>query len=726
MTAHNSITVASSGPSVDGANGVTFNSPILNLNGQVESVAGDINVQSNAVGFGLTVNMGAGSVLLALAPSNNVNFNTTNPGAITITGGPANGLISAGNAVNLDGGAGAVNVNVKQIIGCVRPSGSSVNIQTSTGNLTFCLGIDTSSGSGSGGSINVAANGGALDMGAITTNGNGIGNSAGNVTLSAANGITVGDINANGTGGASGGAISLNGGSQGINGTLISATGTGAGNGGSVSTGSGTLVLTSQNGSGNSIDVSASGTGNGGSVSVTTTSPIAFTIGGGAGTGNGTAGNISANGVNGGNIVFTNYGTPLPVVVNQVINGTITANGTTGAGGTVLFQGQQPAGSAPLQTQFNGGLVQATNTADNSGIIGFNGGPGQLVVLSGTGTVHAGQVVRAGNLDPNTLALLPQSAGLIIVSPSVSISNSFETNGFIPPPPPGPPTPVNPSTGGRGFLIPQFGQESTNNEFVLSKTDTDFTPIYGYVSVNEEDERRSKKKGKHKNIISIPGAKSYGHVFDGTEISKLTSDGMKLNNAGSSNRLDIDKGNVLLSPDKEIVVGTHEGNVHILPGAIAFVMESGNDVVIYNLRQSAANQVTVGVGEDTLVLHPGSMMVLTRQHVNDFEDIDAECHMISYRGAYQLTLRQKEIKAFVAEFSIASAILAIQPLSKSIDSSNKTDAAMLAKIVKGAVILSDFSGTVDLEQMDNLSVSASMHVEENDNPKPTPAYPLQQ
>ena len=146
----------------------------------------------------------------------------------------------------------------------------------------------------------------------------------------------------------------------------MSATGTG-GNGGSVTTNSSVLVLNGVDASGDSINTQSVG-GNGGIVSITTTSPLVFTIGSAGNlTGNGTAGNINANGVNGGFITFTNTGNSTDG--NQVVNGTITANGTTGNGGNVLFQG--PSSTAPLTVTFNtGSSVEANNTADDSGLIG--------------------------------------------------------------------------------------------------------------------------------------------------------------------------------------------------------------------------------------------------------------------------------------------------------------------------------------------------------------------
>jgi hypothetical protein len=232
--------------------------------------------------------------------------------------------------------------------------------------------------------------------------------------------------------------------------------------------------------------------------------------------------------------------------------------------------------------------------------------------------------------------------------------------------------------------------------------------------LTDDDERRRRRASRGSKISTIPGAKSYNHTFTGKEIGQLIRDGMQLNNDATINHLNIDRGNVLLAPDHDIIVSTHEGNVHINSGAIAFVMESGHDVVIYDLRQSGPKQVSVMVNKQPLILYPGNMMVLTRQNVNDFEEIDTECHMISYRRAQEVPSGDSQVKAFVAEFSIASALVTIEPLKELIASNDRQDKATLEKIIKGAVMLGDFSGTIDLDQLANLDELASADTQQDD------------
>ena len=113
-----------------------------------------------------------------------------------------------------------------------------------------------------------------------------------------------------------------------------------------------------------------------------------------------------------------NYGDSSFGAVNQVITGAITSNGTTGLGGKVELEGHEPLGSSTLIVVFNGGLIQATNNANNLGRVGFNGGPHQNIELLGFGTVNGGEFVHAGNLNEFTLEFLDTPAGIITVSPT--------------------------------------------------------------------------------------------------------------------------------------------------------------------------------------------------------------------------------------------------------------------------------------------------------------------
>ena len=159
----------------------------------------------------------------------------------------------------------------------------------------------------------------------------------------------------------------------------------------------------------------------------------------------------------------------------------------------------------------------------------------------------------------------------------------------------------------------------------------------------------------------------------------------------TKNCLNINRGNVLLSPDRDICVSTHEANIHIAAGATIFLMESNNSVVIYDLYQNKPKQVAIVVDKAKFFMEPGRMLVLTKQNTQNFETLEANCHSISYHKPHQIDINNEAMRAFVADFSILSAFAKIQPLKRLITSDDKKDKEILGRILKSALLLSNFT-----------------------------------
>lgn len=88
------------------------------------------------------------------------------------------------------------------------------------------------------------------------------------------------------------------------------------------------------------------------------------------------------------------------------------------------------------------------------------------------------------------------------------------------------------------------------------------------------------------------------------------------------NYISLNQGNILLSPDKDTLVGTSEGKISIVHGATVFVMQSADGLVVYNVAQTKPQQVTVATtaNQEGIVLEAGVMLVLTKQNACDFEN----------------------------------------------------------------------------------------------------------
>ncbi|MEI9914206.1 MAG: hypothetical protein WDN66_04515 [Candidatus Saccharibacteria bacterium] len=143
----------------------------------------------------------------------------------------------------------------------------------------------------------------------------------------------------------------------------------------------------------------------------------------------------------------------------------------------------------------------------------------------------------------------------------------------------------------------------------------------------------------------------------------------------------------MVSPDRDIAINTGNATVSIASGATIFVMSSTAGMIIYDLNQTKPKQVSVVVHKHKLILEPGHMLVLTRQKAKSFEELEANCHRVSYRRPEEINLPGDDMTAFAAGFSISSALTRIIPLKQLINSNEKRDQILLDKLIKTAVIL---------------------------------------
>ena len=203
----------------------------------------------------------------------------------------------------------------------------------------------------------------------------------------------------------------------------------------------------------------------------------------------------------------------------------------------------------------------------------------------------------------------------------------------------------------------------------------------------------------------VPGVAIYAHNFGYDEANRLAKDGVLIGTDSVGNYIDLQSGNILLSPEKDIIVNTHAGKIYIESGATVFISELGNNVVIYDLHQTQPKQVSIMLNKHKLVMEPGRMLVVTAQNIDDFEQLEVNCHCVTYRNAKPVNMNVNGVKAFLAEFSIASALVTIQPLQRLTVSSHKQDQIALERILKGAVILGDFA--MSTEQPTTASSSAT-------------------
>ncbi len=185
--------------------------------------------------------------------------------------------------------------------------------------------------------------------------------------------------------------------------------------------------------------------------------------------------------------------------------------------------------------------------------------------------------------------------------------------------------------------------------------------IYSFSSAFAVSPDSNGKTTPAKNSL-IPGTTIYGYNFGSDEAGRLAKDGVFIGNDSKNCYLDLAYGNILLHPEKDMVVCTGLSKIYVGADAMVFIIDSGPDLVVYDLQETRAKQVVVTTGKCKLVMEPGRLLVLTADNSKDFELLNVNCHSIPYKNVQRLNLPGEPLNVFVADFSIASALNTIQPL----------------------------------------------------------------
>lgn len=616
---------AANGNIILGANIITLNDTNLRATGlgTITQLNDNVVIKSNS----LTVASDFGDIGQLFRPIvvdiNSLNASTTGEvyirsigtGAITIgswTGGTFNFI--ANGTINVPGSIVAsnlVNLTAPQINANIIIASNSVNLTSNHVNSNVII----ASNSSGGGIINLnvgGLNGGLLYAGA-PTNGNG-----GTININGGgNGINVGVMNVSstlGNGGTTNIQQSLNGAP--INIVLINGV-SGNGTGGTVN-----INSTGFLGIGNVVIGSSSG--NGGAFNLN--SPFAI-IGG-----------VNANGSSNGGLINLNGGNL--TIAGLFLNGfggnggTINANATSLQLGNVSADGFYSGGNISLNALFN--LFIANGSVN--GIYGSGGN----ISLNGA-NVYAGTLYAAainggskGSIKINGVEInitIPTSNGSNavnqLIQQSVVTGTEFGARAATDV------TQVNSLLGPQNALG-NFDSEDEANQ----------TPLQGGVSTTQSNGNGTTVSG------NADGAAVQGGDFDAQTLSQLEALGVSIGPGSGGNFFNLDKGKILFIPTSTITVGTHEGNVTIGNGSVAYIVETGNDVAIYDVHDNP-NGIKVQAGNRTLVLRPGEQLVLTRQKSADFQSVNPSS-TIAHRNMVKHDFGSG-IYGFVGEFSPTSA-----------------------------------------------------------------------
>lgn len=250
--------------------------------------------------------------------------------------------------------------------------------------------------------------------------------------------------------------------------------------------------------------------------------------------------------------------------------------------------------------------------------------------------------------------------------------------------PPAPSTPEVSST-----VQPESGRAET------SEATADQTKIQGSVNSNEstheqanENDSSNAKTTTTKTLGQLlEGRTVYTHNFGTDEIMRLAREGITIGSNTTDNYLNLIEGNVLLNPEKDLVVDVEVAKIYVGAGATVFIAKTSNCVVLYDLLQSNVKPTFILVGKKKLTTEPGRMITLVKEHASGFEKIKyCPCKSVAYRNVERIDIHSDEVNAFMADFSILSALVTIQPLKRMTISRYEEDKMALEMFMKNAIV----------------------------------------
>ncbi|MFA6270516.1 MAG: hypothetical protein WC657_04925 [Candidatus Paceibacterota bacterium] len=429
--AGSTVTVATAASLSGGTTTITTPRLVVNGTGSVSSNStnADLQISSNLASRALTVALAAPTSTIQSA-TGNVNFNSVAlPGAITLTGGAANGIVSAnaGGSINLNGGTNAVAVNANQLIGAVSGTGSTFTVNSGLVGSLLNTGVIAATGN-----IALSSAGNVLIASDITTSGGNLGVASGtsaanqisllaNADLLASNNVTLTSPN-----------LLLTGGSNTVTATAgdVALQSNTAGN-----------ALAATLGVGAQISAATVGTGD---IFFNPTTAGSITVTGGAANGLLNAGNTvsfrggvvaaNVNQINGRVISNgTNTTASITTAAGDLRVGAYTSSGLTsftanGVGADIITTGTISSGAGNLTLQAGSGAdanVAINNAVTSTGILTVTSGGGSNSNITVANAVN----LSGGSTNITTPNLVVNGTGAVIASTgNLQISSNAPAN----------------------------------------------------------------------------------------------------------------------------------------------------------------------------------------------------------------------------------------------------------------------------------------------------------
>ena len=698
-----SSTVGSGNINLAGTVDITSSSGIVSL-----SSSGNVSVgQDLSAGKSVSAKAKAGTVSLdsvgiidkpltvslsGVSVSVSGSLSAANSAVIKATGTVAStGNITLGGDIAITGPTGKLTVT-SGALGTITDAAASTTITASTVTLTGTSGITMDSDITAVGAINMSSKSGSISTGTSA----GITSSSSSVALTALNNIDdLGSISAGTT--------------ASVKTTLAS--GSNHLTFGSITTTNGAITVI---GAGGSVSLTGGSTVNAHSLSAATitiedsnTTSGSITIHGGGTT-------IATNGAMTGNInvcigkPVAVASPPFPAGVNYEVNGS-PATPTA----PPFFFGSQ---SSNVSMGANPGNV--TLNSVNGGRISFNAGARTVTVDSSSGTVTItgdppaplGSIGRmAGGSQLNAPA--PAPTGTTLNAPAgIGGTSTLSTAGHS-----GAATLSSPSTNNDAFnLVSQEPVSRARLSAPSSTVPSDLSPMQlagaarpsllsDLANTDELNMNEILAEVASELDLGIKGPLNSG-ITDLEEDSEHQANvrhlvaGTLRGQVNSGVRaLGLHKGNVLLAPTRDTEVRTTFGNVDVAAGSLALVMLSDRGLSVYDLDDIHRAALVVRAGGGAIPLIPGTHATITTAFTESFELVNP-AHGFGYRDLHEQNMGCS-MKAYLSEFSIASAIHAVRQIRQLLNSVSPQARKLSQHLMKTAAIVIQIKGGAPFQQM---------------------------
>src|SRR5579875_708730 len=695
----------------------------------VNSISGDVNVSAGAATTSVAAGtLSLGSMKLSGDP---VFYNDSGSvvlkGAIT-TGGAPLAVLAEGD-ITVDGGGASINTS--------QASGAGGSILLAAGvDITSCTLCPTAVlPPPPAGTQTIHIHGfktqGTIDLtniSELTASGSGSSGGGGAITLLAPNSVSVPasvPITSTGSGTGAGGSVLIMGAGHGGQITTGDIDASGGGAGGQIQVYSTTIklshspVVVTAGSAGQSsflpwlatagtittgaLSANAGGNSNAGAISLLSSGDLQATSLTAAAPGTGLGGSVF---VVADNLRITS---PVPPPLNK--SGGTPVIDVSSAGGSAIRSPIGIFGAATIETK-SGHTLFINTAADRQGQIAHNYINGTILA---NGLVNGGTVFFQSSSSNSIVVNVPGGKSLNDV---IDVSGKTGTNGnriflnarFAPEVPrvihedqPGPP-PLDGSAGRAGSGV-SGGLASSQTGTRIATDTTHGAPGSDDPSeIPDVGEDESGATGGREQLTTIWGAL----VRTAADVQNLTARNVSLDGqrmaAGIWNPgrqpatlavrwdeaekvLRLERGNVLFVPDKDMVITAPEATIKLTAGSIVFVLQAGNRLAVYDLHHGTRGGIRVTSGGRSLPLLPGRQLVVARGAASEFASVNP-ARRIAYRNPQETSL-PGGVKAFVAEFSIPSAMMAVGPLQALLKSSAQSDRKALGHLLKDSAIFAD-------------------------------------